>query len=153
MSPPTSVTLFSFLLRLLPVFNLVTCLIRNILAIIPLAAGVGAVNRIRPLRCKGLTAAFTDPVLPFFQPPLLQILLISPVSAQVIITIFLAGDLSVEDATTTFADDFPNRQVRLHPGDFFLIPLPQRFLIFVFPITIPHGISPSFHRAGRAKTI
>ena len=68
-----------------------------------------------------------------------------------VIAIFLAGDLGVEYPTTAFADDFSYSRVRLHPGDFSLIPLLQRFLIFVFPITIPHGIFPSFHETRRVK--
>ena len=40
------------LLRLRQVINLDTCLIRNALAIRPLAAGIGAVDRIRPMGVK-----------------------------------------------------------------------------------------------------
>lgn len=89
-------------------FNLVTCSIRNALAVSPLAAGIGAVDRIRPLGGEGFSAALAYPILPLFQPPLFQIFLIAPVPAQVIIAIFLAGDLCVEDPTTAFADDFPH---------------------------------------------
>ena len=142
-----------FPLRLVVVFNLITCFIRNALAVSPLAAGIGAVDRIRPLGDKGFSAALTDLILPFFQPPLFQIFLIPPIPAQVIIAIFLAGDLGVEDPTTAFANDLPYSQVRPRSGDFFLIPLFQRFLIFIFPITVPHGIFPSFHRKGPAKNI
>lgn len=102
---------------------MVTCLIRNTLAISPLAVGIGAVDRIRPLRREDLSAALANPILLLFQPPLFQIFPITPVPAQVIIAIFLAGDLGVEDPTAAFADDLSHRRVRLHPGYFFLIPL------------------------------
>ena len=135
------------------VVNLTTHLIRNPLAIRPLAAGIGTVDRIRPLGGEGFSAALADSILPFFQSPLFQIFLITPVSAQVIIAIFLSADLRVEDPSTAFADDFPHSRVRFYLGEFFLVPLSQRFLIFIFPVTIPHGIFPSFHRTGRAKNI
>ena len=104
-----------------------------------MAAGIGAVDRIRPLGGEGFSAALAYPILPLFQPPLFQIFLITPVPAQVIIAIFLAGNLRIKHTPTALADDFPYSRVWLHPGDFFLIPLLQRFLIFVFPITVPHG--------------
>ena len=72
-------------LRLRQVFNLNTCFIHNALAVSPLAAGVAAVDRIRPLGGKGFSADLADPILPFFQPPLFQIFLITPVAAQVVI--------------------------------------------------------------------
>ena len=37
----------------------------NALAICPLAAGIAAVDRIRPLGGEGFSASFADPVLPF----------------------------------------------------------------------------------------
>ncbi len=128
-----------------------TYLTRNALAVSPLAAGIGAVDRIRPLGREGLSAALAYPVLPSFQPPLLQVLLIAAISAQMVIAIFLGADLRVEDSTTALADDFPHSRVRPYPGELFFIPLLQRFLIFIFPIAVPHGIFPSFHRSGRAK--
>ena len=130
-----------------------TYLIRNALAIRPLAAGIAAVDRIRPLGGEGFSATFANPILPFFQPPLFQILLITPVPAQMVIAIFLAGNPGVEHTATALANDFPNCRVRIPTGDFFLIPLLQRFLIFIFPVTVPHGIFPSFHETGRAKRI
>ena len=139
------------LLRLRQVINLDTCLIRNALAIRPLAAGIGAVDRIRPFGGEGFSTAFANPILSFFQPPLLQIFLVSTVPAQMVIAIFLGTDLRVEDPTTALADDFPHSRVRPYPGELFFIPLLQRFLIFIFPIAVPHGIFPSFHRSRRAK--
>ena len=133
--------------------NSTTYLIRNALAICPLAAGIAAVDRIRPLGGEGFSASFADPVLPFFQSPPLQILLITSIPAQMIIAIFLTDDSGVEHTATAFADDLPHSRVRPYPGEFFFIPLLQRFLIFVFPITVPHGVFPSFHRTGRAKNI
>ena len=141
----------TFPLQLVVVFNLTTCFIRNALAVSPLAAGIGAVDRIRPLGGKGFSASFADPVLSFFQPPLLQILLISPVAAQPIIAIFLGFNQCVEIPSTALTDDFPYNGIWSYPGEFFFIPLSQRFLIFVFPIAVPHGIFPSFHRSRRAK--
>ena len=134
-------------------FNLDTCLIRNALAVRPLAAGVAAVDRIRPLGGEGFSTSFADPILAFLQSPLLQILLVSTVPAQMIIAIFLTGDSGVEHMATAFADDLPHSRVRPYPGEFFFIPLLQRFLIFIFPITVPHRVFPSFHRTGRAKNI
>ena len=131
--------------------NSTNYLIRNALAICPLAAGIAAVDRIRPLGGEGFSASFADPVLPFFQSPPLQILLIATVPAQMVIAIFLGADLRVEDSTTALADDFPHSRVRPYPGELFFIPLLQRFLIFIFPIPVPHGIFPSFHRSRRAK--
>ena len=130
-----------------------TCLIRNALAIRPLAAGVAAVDCIRPLGGEDFSAAFADSILPFFQSPLFQIFLITPVPAQTIIAIFLAFDQRVEIPSATLADDFPYNGIWSYTSDFFFIPLSQRFLIFVFPIAVPHGIIPSFHRTGRAKNI
>ena len=141
----------TFPLQLVVVFNLTTCFICNALAVSPLAAGIGAVDRIRPLGGEGFSASFADPVLSFFQPPLFQIFLIAPVPAQMVIAIFLGADLRVEDSTTALADDFPHSRVRPYPGELFFIPLLQRFLIFIFPVTVPHGIFPSFHMSRRAK--
>jgi len=138
-------------LRLRQVINLDTCLICNALAIRPLAAGIAAVDRIRPLGGEGFSASFADPILAFFQSPLLQILLITSIPAQMIIAIFLTDDSGVEHTATAFADDLPHSRVRPYPGEFFFIPLLQRFLIFIFPIAVPHGIFPSFHRSRRAK--
>ena len=130
-----------------------TYLIRNALAIRPLAAGITAVDRIRPFGGEGFSTALADTVLTLFQSPLLQILLISPVAAQPIIAIFLAFDQRVEIPSATLTDDFPHRRVRPYPGEFFFIPLFQRVLIFIFPVTVPHGVCPSFHGTGRAKNI
>ena len=141
----------TYSLRLVVVFNLTTCFIRNALAVSPLAAGIGAVDRIRPLGGKGFSASFADPVLPFFQSPPLQIFLITSIPAQMIIAIFLTDDSGVEHTATAFADDLPHSRVRPYPGEFFFIPLFQHFLIFIFPIAVPHGIFPSFHRSRRAK--
>ena len=140
-------------LRLRQVINLGTCLICNALAISPLAAGIGAVDRIRPFGGEGFSTAFANPILSFFQPPLLQIFLVSTVPAQMVIAIFLGADLRVEDSATALADDFPHSRVRPYPGELFFIPLLQRFLIFIFPVTVPHGICPSFHGRGQAKKI
>ena len=141
------------LLRLRQVFNLDTCFIRNALAVSPLAAGVAAVDRIRPLGCEHFSAAFADPVLPFFQSPLFQIFLIPPVAAQPIIAIFLGFNQCVEIPSTALTDDFPYNGIRSYTSDFFFIPLSQCFLIFIFPVTVPHGIFPPFHRTGQAKRI
>ena len=130
-----------------------TYLICNALAIRPLAACIGAVDRIRALGGEGFSASFADPILPFFQSPLFQIFLITPVPAQAIIAVFLGFNQCVEITSTALTDDFPHSRVRPYPGDLFFIPLFQRFLIFIFPITVPHGIIPSFHRTGRAKNI
>ena len=120
------------LLRLLQVFNLNTCFIRNALAVSPLAAGVAAVDRIRPFRGERFSTPLANPILSFFQSPLFQIFLITPVSAQIVIAIFLGADLRVEDPATALADDFPHSRVRPYPGELFFIPLFQRVLIFIF---------------------
>ena len=96
-----------FPLQLVVVFNLTTCFIRNALAVSPLAAGIGAVDRIRPLGGEDFSAAFADSILPFFQSPLFQIFLIPSIPAQTIIAIFLAFDQRVEIPSATLADDFP----------------------------------------------
>ena len=132
---------------------LTTYLTRNALAVSPLAAGIGAVDRIRPLGREGLSAALADSILPFFQSPPLQILLIATVPAQMVIAIFLGFNQCVEIPSTALTDDFPYNGIWSYPGEFFFIPLFQRFLIFVFPIAVPHGIIPFFHRTGRAKNI
>ena len=143
----------TFPLQLVVVFNLTTCFIRNALAVSPLAAGIGAVDRIRPLGGKGFSAALADSILPFFQSPPLQILLIATVPAQMVIAIFLGFNQRIEIPSTALTDDFPYNGIWPYPGKLFFIPLFQRFLIFIFPITVPHGIIPSFHRTGRAKNI
>ena len=143
----------TFPLQLVVVFNLITCFIRNALAVSPLAAGIGAVDRIRPLGGEGFSASFADPVLSFFQPPLLQIFLVSTVPAQMVIAVFLGFNQCVEIPSTALTDDFPYNGIWSYTSDFFFIPLSQRFLIFVFPIAVPHGVFPSFHRTGRAKNI
>ena len=120
-----------------------TGFIRNALAIRPLAAGVAAVDRIRPLGSKGFSTSLTNSVLPFFQPPLFQIFLITPVPAQMIIAIFLGADLRVKNPPAPFANDFLHSQVRFRTRDFFFIPLSQSFLILVFPIAVPHELCPS----------
>ena len=121
--------------------------IRNTLAIRPLAAGVAAVDRIRPLGSKGFSTALANPVLPFFQSPLFQIFLISPVSAQVVIAIFLGADLRVKNPSAPFANDSPHSRVRVCARDFFFIPLSQCFLILIFPIAVPHELHSSFDGA------
>ena len=141
------------LLQLRQVFNLDTCFIRNALAVSPLAAGIGAVDRIRPFGGKGFSATLADSILPFFQSPLFQIFLITPVPAQMIIAIFLGFNQCVEIPSTALTDDFPYNGIWSYTSDFFFIPLSQSFLIFVFPITVPHGICPSFHGTGQAKKI
>ena len=128
-----------------------TYLTRNALAVSPLAAGIGAVDRIRPLGREGLSAALAYPVLPSFQPPLLQVLLIAAISAQVVIAVFLGFNQCVEIPSTALTDDFPYNGIWSYTSDFFFIPLSQRFLIFVFPIAVPHGIIPFFHRTGGPK--
>ena len=133
--------------------NSTTYLIRNALAIRPLAAGIGAVDCIRPLGGEDFSAAFADSILPFFQSPLFQIFLITPVPAQMVIAIFLAFDQRVEIPSATLTDDFPYNGIWSYPGEFFFIPLLQRFLIFIFPVTVPHEDFPSFHRTGQAKNI
>ena len=140
-------------LRLRQVINLDTCLICNALAVSPLTAGIGAVDRIRPLGGEGFSVSFADPILPFFQSPLFQIFLISPFPPQAIIAIFLGFNQCVEIPSTALTDDFPYNGIWSYTSDFFFIPLLQRFLIFVFPIAVPHGIIPFFHRTGWAKNI
>ena len=120
--------------------NSTTYLIRNALAICPLAAGIAAVDRIRPLGGEGFSASFADPILAFFQSPLFQIFLIPSIPAQTIIAIFLGFNQCVEIPPAALADDFPYSGIWSYPGEFFFIPLLQRFLIFVFPITVPHGV-------------
>ena len=141
------------LLRLLQVFNLNTCFIRNALAVSPLAAGVAAVDRIRPFRGERFSTPLANPILSFFQSPLFQIFLIPSIPAQTIIAIFLGFNQCVEIPSTALTDDFPYNGIWSYTNDFFFIPLFQRFLIFIFPVTVPHGIFPSFHRTGRAKNI
>ena len=128
-----------------------TYLILNALAIRPLTAGIGAVDRIRPLGCESFSAGLANPVLSFFQSPLFQIFLITPVPAQMIIAIFLGFNQCVEVLSTALTDDFPYSGIWSYPGEFFFIPLSQSFLIFVFPITVPHGICPPFMERGRPK--
>ncbi len=128
-------------LRLRQVINLDTCLICNTLAIRPLAAGIAAVDRIRPLGGEGFSASLADPILAFFQSPLFQILLIPSILAQTIIAIFLGFNQCVEIPPAALADDFPYSGIWSYPGEFFFIPLLQRFLIFIFPVTVPHRFS------------
>ena len=128
-----------------------TYVILNALAIRPLTAGIGAVDRIRPLGCESFSAGLANPVLSFFQSPLFQIFLITPVPAQMIIAIFLGFNQCVEVLSTALTDDFPYSGIWSYPGEFFFIPLSQSFLIFVFPITVPHGICPPFMERGRPK--
>ena len=139
-------------LRLRQVFNLDTYLIRNTLTICFLPAGVAAVNRVRPLGGKGFSADLADQVLAFFQPPLFQILLVAPVPAQTIIAIFLGGNLRIENTPASFTDDFPDNIIRPRSGDFFFIPLFQLFLIFIFPVAVPHGFVPSSDGAEKGGT-
>ena len=125
-------------LRLRQVVILDTCLIRNTLTICFLPTGVATVDRIRSLGGKGFSADLADPVLAFFQSPLFQIFLITPVSAQSIIAIFLGGDLCVENTPASLTDDFPYNIIRHLSSELFFIPLFQRLLIFIFPIAGPH---------------
>ena len=113
----------TFPLQLVVVFNLITCFIRNALAVSPLAAGIGAVDRIRPLGGKGFSTSFADPVLPFFQSPPLQIFLIAAISAQVVIAVFLGFNQCVEIPSTALTDDFPYNGIWPYTSDFFFIPL------------------------------
>ena len=113
----------TFPLQLVVVFNLTTCFIRNALAVSPLAAGIGAVDRIRPLGGEDFSASFADPVLPFFQSPLFQIFLIATVPTQMVIAIFLGFNQCVEIPSTALTDDFPYNGIWPYTSDFFFIPL------------------------------
>lgn len=95
-----------------------TCFIRNALAVSPLAAGIGAVDRIRTLRSEDFFAALANPILPFFQSPLFQIFLIAPVPAQTIIAVFLGFDQCVEIPSTALTDDFPYNGIWSYTSDF-----------------------------------
>ena len=122
-----------FPLRLVVVFNLTTCFIRNALAVSPLAAGIGAVDRIRPLGGKGFSASFADPVLPFFQSPPLQIFLIATVPTQMVIAIFLGFNQCVEIPSTALTDDFPYNGIWSYTSDFFLHTTVSAFPDFRIP--------------------
>ena len=110
-----------------------TYLTRNALAVSPLAAGIGAVDRIRPLGREGLSAALAYPVLPSFQPPLLQILLIAAISAQVVIAVFLGFNQCVEIPSTALTDDFPYNGIWSYTSDFFLHTTVSAFPDFRIP--------------------
>ena len=110
-----------------------TYLTRNALAVSPLAAGIGAVDRIRPLGREGLSAALAYPVLPSFQPPLLQVLLIAAISAQVVIAVFLGFDQCVEIPSTALTDDFPYNGIWSYTSDFFLHTTVSAFPDFRIP--------------------
>ena len=112
---------------------LTTYLTRNALAVSPLAAGIGAVDRIRPLGREGLSAALAYPVLPSFQPPLLQVLLIAAISAQVVIAVFLGFDQCVEIPSTALTDDFPYNGIWSYTSDFFLHTTVSAFPDFRIP--------------------
>ena len=114
-------------------FNLVTCFICNALAVSPLAAGVAAVDRIRPLGGEGFSASFADPVLPFFQSPPLQIFLIAAISAQVVIAVFLGFNQCVEIPSTALTDDFPYNGIWSYTSDFFLHTTVSAFPDFRIP--------------------
>ena len=120
-------------LRLRQVINLGTCLICNALAISPLAAGIGAVDRIRPFGGKGFSASFADPVLSFFQSPPLQIFLIPSVPAQMVIAIFLGFNQRVEIPSTALTDDFPYNGIWSYTSDFFLHTTVSAFPDFRIP--------------------
>ena len=123
----------TFPLQLVVVFNLTTCFIRNALAVSPLAAGIGAVDRIRPLGGKGFSASFADPVLPFFQSPPLQIFLIATVPTQMVIAIFLGFNQCVEIPSTALTDDFPYNGIWSYTSDFFLHTTVSAFPDFRIP--------------------
>ena len=110
-----------------------TYLTRNALAVSPLAAGIGAVDRIRPLGREGLSAALAYPVLPSFQPPLLQVLLIAAISAQVAIAVFLGFNQCVEIPSTALTDDFPYNGIWSYTSDFFLHTTVSAFPDFRIP--------------------
>ena len=110
-----------------------TYLTRNALAVSPLAAGIGAVDRIRPLGGKGFSASFADPVLPFFQSPPLQIFLIAAISAQVVIAVFLGFNQCVEIPSTALTDDFPYNGIWSYTSDFFLHTTVSAFPDFRIP--------------------
>ena len=110
-----------------------TYLTRNALAVSPLAAGIGAVDRIRPLGGEGFSASFADPVLPFFQSPPLQILLIATVPAQMVIAIFLGFNQCVEIPSTALTDDFPYNGIWSYTSDFFLHTTVSAFPDFRIP--------------------
>jgi len=112
---------------------LTTYLTRNALAVSPLAAGIGAVDRIRPLGREGLSAALAYPVLPSFQPPLLQVLLIAAISAQVVIAVFLGFNQCVEIPSTALTDDFPYNGIWSYTSDFFLHTTVSAFPDFRIP--------------------
>ena len=110
-----------------------THLIRNALAVSPLAAGIGAVDRIRPLGREGFPTALADSIFPFFQSTLLQIFLIAPVSAQAIIAVFLGFNQCVEIPSTALTDDFPYNGIWSYTSDFFLHTTVSAFPDFRIP--------------------
>ena len=130
---PMSGAYSTFPLQLVVVFNLTTCFIRNALAVSPLAAGIAAVDRIRPLGGEGFSASFADPVLPFFQSPPLQIFLIATVPTQMVIAIFLGFNQCVEIPSTALTDDFPYNGIWSYTSDFFLHTTVSAFPDFHIP--------------------
>ena len=110
-----------------------TYLTRNALAVSPLAAGIGAVDRIRPLGGEGFSTSFADPILAFFQSPLLQIFLIPSIPAQTIIAIFLGFNQCVEIPSTALTDDFPYNGIWSYTSDFFLHTTVSAFPDFRIP--------------------
>ncbi len=110
-----------------------TYLTRNALAVSPLAAGIGAVDRIRPLGGEGFSASFADPILAFFQSPLFQIFLIPSIPAQTVIAIFLGFNQCVEIPSTALTDDFPYNGIWSYTSDFFLHTTVSAFPDFRIP--------------------
>ena len=110
-----------------------------------LSASVGAINAVRPCRCKHLAAHLANAVLASFEPLLRHFLLISAIAAQTIQAILLGFDVRIKLSATPLADDLSDRVARNFAGHLFFIAFFQIRLIFVFPFAVPHD-SFSFRR-------
>ena len=118
--------------------NLDTCFSRNTLAVCALAAGVGAVEGVRPGGGELLPAYGAHPVRPRRKPSLPLMLPVAQLGAPAV-AVPLGVDSRVEDAPTPLAVDLPHRRVRGFACDLIQIPLFQQLLVFLFPLAVvPH---------------
>ena len=130
-------------LQLNRVVTLPTCFIRNTLAIRPLAAGVAAIERIRPFGIEHVSTHFTDLCARRLrQTTLPQLLAIADIAAFLVIAVFLRPDSRIENASTALADYFTNRRHRfILAADLPVIVVFQNILMLIFPIASPHGFN------------
>ena len=133
-----------------------TRLICNALAVSPLAAGVAAIDCIRPfgIKCFAATLANLDSGR-LRQTTLLQLLAIADITTFLVVAVLLGPDSRIENTSAALTDDFMDRIVFPigSASHLTLIASFQNILMLVFPTAIPHGFINLLHNGKERPAI